>query len=75
MDNLKGLLSIRRMVKVLNTRIRELNRVVKRMDERIGEGVLQCFGHVERMENSKIAKRLYVGDWAGSHSVGRPQKR
>ena len=27
------------------------------------------------MENNKIAKRLYVGDCAGSHLVGRPRKR
>ena len=27
------------------------------------------------MENDKIAKRVYVGVCAGSHSVGRPQKR
>ena len=23
----------------------------------------------------RSAKRVYVGEWAGSHSVGRPQKR
>ena len=44
-------------------------------DERIDEGVLRWFGHVERMENDRIAKRVYVGDRAGSSSVGRPRKR
>ena len=29
------------------------------MDERIDEGVLQWFGHVERMENNRTAKRVY----------------
>ena len=33
------------------------------------------FGHVERMENDRIAKRVYVGKFAGSSSVGRPRKR
>ena len=27
------------------------------------------------MENDRIAKRFYVGDCAGSRSVGRPRKR
>ena len=45
------------------------------MNERIDEGVLRCFGHVERMERDSIAKRVYVGECAGSRSVGRPRKR
>ena len=61
MDNLRGLLGIRRMDKVLNAWIRELCGVTKAMDERIDEGVLRWFGHVERMENDRIAKRVYVG--------------
>ena len=55
-DNLRGL------DKVPNARIRELCRVTKGEDERIDEGVLQWFGHVERMENDRIAKRVYVGE-------------
>ena len=27
------------------------------------------------MENDGIAKRVYIGEYAGSRSVGRPQKR
>ena len=56
MDNLKGFLCIRRMDKVPNAQIRELCRVTKGVDERIDVGVLQLFGHVERMENDMIAK-------------------
>ena len=44
-------------------------------DERIDEGVLRWFGHVERMERDRIAKTVYVGVCAGSHSVCRPRKR
>ena len=51
MDNLRGLLGIRRMDRVLNIQIRQLCRVTKGVDERINEGVLQWFGHLERMEN------------------------
>ena len=46
MDNLRGLLGIRRMDRVLNAWIRESCRVRKGLDERIDEGVVQWFGHV-----------------------------
>ena len=75
MDNLRGILAIRRMDKVQNTRIRQLCGVTKNGDEKIDEGVLRWFGHVERMENDRISKRVYVGECAGSRSVGSPWKR
>ena len=40
----------------------------KGVDKRIDEVVLQWLGHVERMEKDRIAKRVYVGECAGSHS-------
>ena len=46
---------------VLNAWIRQLCGVTKGVDEKIDEGVLRWFGHVERMENDRIAKRVYVG--------------
>ena len=42
------------------------------LDERIDEGVLLGFSHVER---DRIAKRVYLGECAGSRSVDRPWKR
>ena len=61
MENLRSLLGIRRMDKVPNARIRQLCGVMKGVDEKINEGALRCFGHVERMENDRIAKSVYVG--------------
>ena len=75
MDNLRGLLGIRRMNRVPNALIRKLCEVKKGLDERIDEGVLRWFGHVERMESDRIAKGVYVGECVGSRSEGRPQKR
>ena len=49
MKNLRGLLGIRRMDKIPNARIIELCGVTKGVNERIDEGVLRWFGHVERM--------------------------
>ena len=68
MDKIGSLLSIR------NSWIRELCRMLKGVDERIEEDVLYWFSHMERMENDRIAKRCYVGEFAGSSSVHHLQK-
>ena len=73
MDNLRGLLGIRRTDKVPSARIWQLCGVTKCASEKIDEGVLRWFGHVEKMANDRIAKRDYVGEFAGSHSAGRPR--
>ena len=65
MDNLRGLLGIRRMDRVQNARIRRLCGLTKGIDERIDEVVLWGFGHMKRMEKDRIAKRIYVGGYAG----------
>ena len=54
-------MGIRRMDKVPNEWKRQLCRVMKGADEKIGEDVLRWFGHVERMVNDSIAKRVNVG--------------
>ena len=74
MDNLRGLLGIRRMERIPNAWIRGFCGVKKGLDERIDEGVLRWFGHVKRMERDRIAKRVYV-ESAGNRSLGRPRKR
>ena len=70
MENLKGLLSTRRMEKAPNAGIKEFCRVKKGLDERIDEGVFRWFGDVER-----IVKSVNVGECGGSRSVVRPRKR
>ena len=50
MDNLRGVLGIRRMDTIPNKWIRELCGLRRGLDERIDEGVLRWFCHVERME-------------------------
>ena len=49
------------MYRVPSARIRELSGVKKGVDERIDKCVFRWFGHVERMESDRIAKRVYVG--------------
>ena len=79
MDDLRGLLGIRRIDKAPNILIRHLCRVMKGVDEKI-DGVLQWFSLVKRMEN-RIAKRVYVVSYiivllyVGRNSVDRPWMR
>ena len=75
MDNLRSLLGIRRRNKVPNVRISQLCGMTKDGDEEIDEGVLRWFGHVERTENDRIAKKVYVGECACSRSMGRLRDR
>ena len=75
MDNLRGLLGVRRVDKIPNARIRQLCSVMKDVDERIDEGVLRWFGHMGRMEKDRIYKRVYVGKFGGSRSVGKLWRR
>ena len=53
----------------------ELCEVAKSVYERIDESILRWFGHIERMENNRIAKMVCVGECMGRRLVGRPQKR
>ena len=62
MDNLRGLLGIRRIDRTQNAWIREFCGVRKGVNERIDEGILRWFGHMERVKNNKIGKRVYGGD-------------
>ena len=63
------------MDRVPNARINELRGMAKGVDERIEDDVLRWFSHVERMKNDNTAKRVYVGEYDGSCSVGRTRKR
>ena len=58
MDNFRGLLGIRRRDRIPNARIRELCGVRKGLE--IDVGVQRWFGHVERMQRNRNAKRIYV---------------
>ena len=71
MDNLRILLSSRRMDRIPNAWVKEWCRVTKGLDE----GVHQWFGHVERIENDRFANIVYIGECVASRSVRRPWKR
>ena len=65
-NNVRCLLGIRRISRIPNVRIKELCRVAKGLQEKIFESVLRW---LERMENDRIVKNVYVGDCVGSRLV------
>ena len=64
MDNLRGLLGIRRMDRVPNAQISELCGAMKGVDERTDEGRGSPVVR-PNVEKEKIAKRVYVGECTG----------
>ena len=61
MDNLSGLLRIRRTDRMTNARIRELCGVTNVVEERVDENVLGWFVHTERIWIDRNAIRVYMG--------------
>ena len=49
-----------------NARVNKLREGKKGVDGKIDGNVLRWFGHVEKMENNRNAKRVYVGKCMGS---------
>src|SRR5678815_4819944 len=74
-DSLRGILGVRRIDKMRNERIRDLCGVKKGVNERINESMLRWFGHVERMNDSRLVKRMYSGECFGNRPAGRPKKK
>src|SRR5678815_2021302 len=58
-----------------NELIRELCGVKKGVNERINKSRLRWFGHVERMEDSRLVKRMYSDECAGNRPAGKPKKK
>src|SRR5678815_4693102 len=75
MDILRGVLDVRRIDKMRNERIRERCGVKKGVNERINESMLRWFGHVERMNDSRLVKRMYSVECVGNRPAGRPKRK
>ena len=61
MDNLTGLLGIRRGYRVTSEEVREFYEVMKRVNEKIDGSVLRWFDHTARMGNDRYM--VSVGIW------------
>ena len=73
MNCLRDICGLRRIDRVLNVEIRRCGKNA-RVSQRIDQGVLRWFGHVERMADERMAKRVYESDVRGVGRRGRPIK-
>merc|ERR1712002_1206017 len=64
----------RRIDRVLNVEIREMCGKNVSVSERMDQGILMWFGHVERMGNERLVKRVYDSEVRGVSRIGRLRK-
>merc|ERR1712002_295278 len=74
MNCLRNICGRRRIDKVPNVVIRGMCGKNVDVSERMDQGVLRWFGHVERMGNERLVKRVYDSEVRGVRRRGRPRK-
>ena len=58
-----------------NVAVRERVGVKEEMSKRVDRKVLKWFGHVERMGDERLTKKVYKSEVGGERPVGRPRFR
>merc|ERR1712002_507535 len=74
MNCLRNICGLRRIDRVRNVHIRRICGKNVSVSERIDQGILRWFGHVERMGNERLVKRVYDSEVRGVRRIGRPRK-
>ena len=75
MKCLRNMCGVTRMDRVRNEVVRERVGVPEKLSERVDRKVLKWFGHVERMGNERMTKRVYMSEVEGERGRGRPPFR
>ena len=75
MNCLRSMCGVRRIDRISNAEIRRRCNKEMGVGNKIDQSVLRWFGHMERMENERLVKRVYVSKVEGRRARGRPRKR
>ncbi len=70
---LRNMCGVTRMDRVRNEEVPWRTGLVKELAERAEQGVLKRFGHVERMEEERLVKKITRSDVRGVRPRGRPR--
>ena len=70
---LRNICGLNRLDRVPNVEIRRCGKNVS-VGQRVDQGLLRWFGHVERMGDERLVKRVYESDIRGVRRRGRPRK-
>merc|ERR1712002_1056172 len=74
MNCLRNICGRRRIDRVSNVEIRDMCNKNVSVSGRMDQGILRWFGHVERMGNERLVKRVYDSEVRGARRRGRPRK-
>ena len=75
MDSLRSVCKLKRIDKVPNREIVERCKKEVRVGEKMSRALLRWYGHVERMEGDRMARRVYEAKVEGKRKKGRPRRR
>jgi hypothetical protein len=72
---LRSMLGVSRMDRVRNVEVRQRTGVVKKLSERVDQSVLRWYGHMVRMDEERLTKKVWRAQVNGGRSRGRPNIR
>ena len=73
MKCLRSWVLVPRMDRVRNEEVRRRAEVERELASRADQRVLRWFGHVERMDDYRMARRLLMAEVSGGRVRGRPR--
>ena len=73
MKCLRSLVGVSRMDKVTNEEVRWRAGIERELASRADQRVLRWFGHVERMDDYRMARRVLMANVSGGRVRGRPR--
>ena len=72
---LRSMCGVTRRNRVRNEEVRRRTGVMRELSGRADQSVLRWFGHIERMDEDRLVKRVYRAEVRGVAPRGRPQLR
>ena len=75
MKCLKSLVGVSRMGRVRNEEVRRRAGIERELASRADQRVLRWFGHVERMDEYRMARKVLMEEVSGGRVRGRPRLR
>ena len=73
MKCLRSLFGVSRLDRVRNEEVRWRAGIERELASRADQRVLRWFGHVERMNEYRIARRVFMAEVSGGRVRGRPR--
>ena len=73
MKCLRSMVGVSRMDRIRNEEMRRKAGIERTLASRVDQRVLRWFGHVERMDESRLARRVMMAEVNGGRVSGRPR--